>query len=38
MKLVFEYGKANKTVFVVTDNNFAKSICKMIEEVKGEIG
>ena len=30
-------GKANKTVFAVLDNNFAKSICKMFEELKGAI-
>ncbi len=38
MRLAIQYGKSNKTVFVVTDSNFAKSICKMIEEVKGAIG
>ena len=30
-------GKNNKTVFAVLDNNFAKSINKMLEDLKGAI-
>ena len=38
MRSVTLYGKADKTVFAILDNNFAKSINKIIEENEGEIG
>jgi len=30
-------GKDNKTVFAILDNNFAKSISKLLEDYKGAI-
>lgn len=36
-ELSYCIGKNNKTVLAVLDNNFAKNICKMLEDLKGAI-
>lgn len=36
-EISFAIGKSNKSVVAILDNNFAKSIIKMFEDLKGAI-